>query len=356
MKLTLRNIVKIFKSYDKSDSTFRAIDDVSLEVGDGELVTLLGPSGCGKTTLLRMLAGFEDPTEGDILFGEDRMNDLPPNQRGTAMVFQSYAIFPHLSVRENILFGLRLQNLSETEIAGRLERVLDMVQLHGLENRRPEQLSGGQQQRVALARAVIMEPAILLFDEPLSNLDAKLREQMRVDIRKIQQRLGITSVYVTHDQVEAMSISDRVVVMNRGRIEQLGTPRQLYATPINTFVANFIGKANLLPVRCDEGRWTLLGQPWAPPSPLVFAGEGKLLVRPEGVRPVAMPEVVPAGAVTGVLTRVTYLGSLVEYEVLLPGNITLTAHIPAPTEVLPPVADTPVVLEFIPGAVHILRD
>lgn len=356
MKLTLRNIVKIFKSYEKSDSAFRAIDDVSLEVGDGELVTLLGPSGCGKTTLLRMLAGFEDPTEGDILFGETRMNDLPPNQRGTAMVFQSYAIFPHLSVRENILFGLRLQNLAESEIAARLERSLDMVQLHGLETRRPEQLSGGQQQRVALARAVIMEPAILLFDEPLSNLDAKLREQMRVDIRKIQQRLGITSVYVTHDQVEAMSISDRVVVMNRGRIEQQGSPRQLYATPDNTFVANFIGKANLLPVLCRQGRWTLLGQPWTPPSPLIFDGEGKLLVRPEGVCPVALAESPPAGTLIGTLTRITYLGSLVEYEVLLPGDISLVAHIPAPTETLPPIPGTRVALNFLPGAVHILKD
>ncbi|HOO87703.1 MAG TPA: ABC transporter ATP-binding protein, partial [Synergistales bacterium] len=205
MKIVIDSITKDFGSFDDPGSIFRAVDAVSLEVRDGELVTLLGPSGCGKTTLLRMLAGFEDPTSGNIFFGERRMNDIAPNKRNATMVFQSYAIFPHLNVRDNIAFGLKLKDLSKKEIRERTERVVELVGLEGLEERQPSQLSGGQQQRVALARAVVMEPSVLLFDEPLSNLDAKLREQMRIDIRKLQQRLGITSIYVTHDQIEAMS-------------------------------------------------------------------------------------------------------------------------------------------------------
>ncbi len=193
-----------------------AVDDVSLEIEKGEFVTLLGPSGCGKTTTLRMIAGFEFPTAGDISLDGKAINDLPPHKRDMSMVFQSYAIFPHLTVFENIAYGLKVQRLPKDEIQKRVERVLELVELTGSENRAPNQLSGGQQQRVALARALVMEPKVLLMDEPLSNLDAKLREQMRTEIRRIQQQFGITSVYVTHDQIEAMTLSDRIVVMNEG--------------------------------------------------------------------------------------------------------------------------------------------
>jgi iron(III) transport system ATP-binding protein len=223
-----------------------AVNDVTLDIAEGKLVTLLGPSGCGKTTLLRMIAGFEEPTAGDIWFGDRRINEEPPNTRDAAMVFQSYAIFPHLDVFENVAFGLRLRKLPRAEIKQRVARVLEQTGLTDYAHRSPSQLSGGQQQRVALARCIVMEPRVLLFDEPLSNLDAKLREQMRIEIRDLQQRLGITSIYVTHDQIEAMSISDQIVVMNAGVVQQIGTPHEIYARPVNRFVADFIGKANFV--------------------------------------------------------------------------------------------------------------
>src|SRR6185312_12921256 len=214
-----------------------AVDDLSLEVADGEFLTLLGPSGCGKTTTLRMIAGFLGPDAGDIWF-DDRRN--------TAMVFQSYALFPHMSVAENVGFGLLMRKLPKMESAARVAEALDLVSLTGLEDRRPGQLSGGQQQRVALARAIVTRPDILLFDEPLSNLDAKLREKVRVEIRELQRRLRITSIYVTHDQAEALVVSDRIVVMNRGRIEQIGDPDTIYRAPDNAFVADFIGLTNII--------------------------------------------------------------------------------------------------------------
>src|SRR5690606_25334858 len=223
-------------------------DDVDLEVEKGQLVTLLGPSGCGKTTLLRMIAGFEEPTHGEVWFGERRVDKLAPNARDTAMVFQSYAIFPHLNVYENVAFGLRMKRMPTKALRERVGRVLELVGLTPMAERAPSALSGGQQQRVALARCIVMEPRLLLFDETLSNLDAKLREQMRIEIRDLQQRLGITSVYVTHDQIEAMSMSDLVVVMNAGRVEQVGPPEEIYARPRSRFVADFIGKANFVEI------------------------------------------------------------------------------------------------------------
>jgi spermidine/putrescine ABC transporter ATP-binding subunit len=225
---------------------FLAVDDVSLDVADGEFVTLLGPSGCGKTTTLRMVAGFIAPDGGSILFDETRMNEVPPHRRNTAMVFQSYALFPHMTVAENVAFGLRMRKLPKAERGGRVEEALDMVSLRGLEKRRPGELSGGQQQRVALARAIATRPDILLFDEPLSNLDAKLRERVRIEIRELQRRLGITALYVTHDQAEAFAVSDRIVVMNRGRIEQVGDPHEIYRSPVSSFVADFVGAANIV--------------------------------------------------------------------------------------------------------------
>src|SRR5512145_1719142 len=230
MYLTLENITKVFPTRGNVGEVV-AVHDVNLEIPKGELVTLLGPSGCGKTTTLRMIAGFEFPTSGRIVLDGKEINPLPPHQRDMSMVFQSYALFPHLTVFENIAYGLNVQKLSKKTITERVGRVLDLVHLKGYGDRAPGQLSGGQQQRVALARALVMEPKVLLMDEPLSNLDAKLRESMRTEIRRIQRSLGITSVYVTHDQIEAMTLSDRVVVMNKGLIEQVGTPVEVYRYP-----------------------------------------------------------------------------------------------------------------------------
>ena len=245
--LELKNISKYFQSRDGSGEV-RAVDAATVGIERGQFVTLLGPSGCGKTTTLRLIAGFEFPTYGDIVLDGKNINELPPNRRDMAMVFQSYAIFPHLNVFENIAYGLKIKRLSSQEIKQKVANVLTLTELQGLENRAPNQLSGGQQQRVALARALVMEPKVLLFDEPLSNLDAKLRVQMRSEIRRIQQELGITSVYVTHDQDEAMVLSDQIVVMNKGRVQQTGKAIEIYRHPQTRFVADFIGRANFLPV------------------------------------------------------------------------------------------------------------
>lgn len=359
MKLVIRELVKEFISYERSGQRFRAVDRVNLTVGEGELVTLLGPSGCGKTTLLRMIAGFEDPTSGDILFGEKRVNNLAPNRRNATMVFQSYAIFPHLDVYENIAFGLRLKGLPERDIQSKMNKALDLVGLTGLERRQPSQLSGGQQQRVALARAIIMEPELLLFDEPLSNLDAKLREQMRIEIRSLQQRLGITSVYVTHDQIEAMSISDRIVVMNAGRIEQEGTPRELYSRPRNRFVADFIGKANFLPgTIAGPGKALVAGVEITLPD-LEGWETGKdiiLSARPESLA-VSLPGEETAGTgYRGHLVRTTFLGNLVEYELSVPAMPNLIVHCANPLEgeIFRPGME--VAVDLPPAALHPLAD
>ncbi len=223
------------------------VRDVSLDIAPGELVTLLGPSGCGKTTTLRMVAGFETPTSGRVFIGSGDVTCLPPNKRDTAMVFQSYGLFPHMNVRENVAYGLKLRNRPAREIDERVAAMLAMVGLKGYETRPPSRLSGGQQQRVALARSLIVEPGVLLLDEPLSNLDALLREQMRVEIRKLQRSLGITALYVTHDRVEAMSLSDRIVVMRAGEIIQTGSPQEIYRNPTSVFTAGFVGKATFFP-------------------------------------------------------------------------------------------------------------
>ena len=236
--LRIKNLTKRFDEV-------LAVDNLSLEVANGEFVTLLGPSGCGKTTTLRVIAGFSYPDEGEIFFGDRIMNNISPNKRNTAMCFQSYALFPHMSVWNNISFGLKMQKIPIQEQKKRVSKVMGMLGIENLEKRKPGQLSGGQQQRVALARAIVTEPQVLLFDEPLSNLDAKLRVQVRVEIREMQKRLGITTIYVTHDQDEALAISDRIVVMNQGHIEQLGDPYTIYRKPETSFVAGFIGLANI---------------------------------------------------------------------------------------------------------------
>ena len=230
----------------KTNNPFYAVNDVSLDIQPGEFITLLGPSGCGKTTTLRMVAGFESPDKGEIYLGGEPINAKTPDKRDTAMMFQNYALFPHMNVYDNVAFGLKLRKMSKQEIRERVFSILDLVELTGMENRMTNQLSGGQQQRVALARALVVQPSVLLFDEPLSNLDANLRVQMRTEIRRIQQEVGSTAIYVTHDQSEAMSISDRIVVMNKGVIAQMATPNQVYYRPASKFVASFIGEANYL--------------------------------------------------------------------------------------------------------------
>jgi iron(III) transport system ATP-binding protein len=323
MYVVLDDVVKVFQARGGGGQVI-AVDHVFIEIEKGELVTLLGPSGCGKTTTLRLIAGFEFPTEGTILLDGKVINQEPPHKRDMSMVFQSYAIFPHLSVFENTAYGLNVQRLSKSEVRDRVARALELVELTGLEKRAPNELSGGQQQRVALARALVMEPKVLLMDEPLSNLDAKLREQMRTEIRRIQQRLGITSVYVTHDQVEAMTLSDRIVVMNEGRIEQIGSPSEIYRHPRTRFVADFIGQANFVEGKVEslrdgtlrlEALGTMLTAE-APDDDFQAGEPVTLVVRPE------MIEIDPAeGQVTGLVRRATYLGNVVEYDIEVEGQL-----------------------------------
>ncbi len=241
----LEHISKIYQD-PKTGKNFYAVKDTSLTIEPGSFVTLLGPSGCGKTTTLRMIAGFESPDEGEIYLGEEPINELPPNKRDTAMVFQSYALLPHYNVFDNVAYGLKLRKVPKEEIKQRVMKILDLVELTGMEGRMTNQLSGGQQQRVALARALVIEPSVLLFDEPLSNLDAKLRVSMRTEIRRIQQEVGITAIYVTHDQSEAMALSDKIIIMSKGVVAQMGSPQEIYYHPVNEFVADFIGEANFL--------------------------------------------------------------------------------------------------------------
>jgi iron(III) transport system ATP-binding protein len=308
------HVTKVF--LDPGGALITAVRDLTLEVSAGEFVSLLGPSGCGKTTLLRMIAGFEAPTSGELYLDGRPVTHLPPNARGTAMVFQSYALFPHLTVFENVAFGLRVRDVPQRDIAGRVTEALRLVGLGGLEHRSPDQLSGGQQQRVALARAVVTRPSVLLLDEPLSNLDAKLREQMRVELRRIQRDLGITAIYVTHDQVEAMTLADRIVVLDRGQIQQVAPPAEIYARPANPFVSEFVGKVNLLEgralgIRDGQCRIALEGLEVEVPvtSPVPVGTRVGVVVRPETVH------LGREGPLRGVVRRAIYLGSQIEYEV-----------------------------------------
>jgi iron(III) transport system ATP-binding protein len=311
----LDRLSKHFKS--PEGGIVKAVDDITLELAGGNFVTLLGPSGCGKTTTLRMIAGFEVPTTGRIMVDDKDIARLTPDKRGMGMVFQSYALFPHLTVHDNVAFGVQLQGKKGQELEQAVENALDLVNLHGLGGRKISELSGGQQQRVALARAMAIEPRVLLFDEPLSNLDAKLRVSLRSEIRRIQQALGTTSVYVTHDQAEAMALSDVVIVMNAGRIEQAGPPDEIYRRPASRFVADFIGRANFLKgeVLAVDGERidvSLMGT-----SLTIPAGEGHqpggsavLVARPESVR-------ISEGELRAKIKGSTFLGSHVEYELEL---------------------------------------
>lgn len=305
----------LIKDVTKRFGQVLAVDRVSLQIEPGELLTLLGPSGCGKTTILRIVAGLETATDGRVFIGEADVTRLPPNARDVTMMFQSYALFPHLSVFENVAYGLRVLKRPEAEIGRAVQEVMELVGMTGMEGRNPSALSGGQQQRVALARSLVLNPKVLLFDEPLSNLDAKLRKRMREEIRLLQQRLGITAIYVTHDQAEALAISDRIVVMDRGRISQIGTPLELYHEPANRFVAEFIGEANFLPATIEtavEG-WVNLRigpQSLRVKSRLVSPGPVTVLARPEAIRIHIDGEGLP-----GIIQKVSYLGSAADYTV-----------------------------------------
>lgn len=319
MFLTLNHLTKEFPARGGTGKV-AAVNDVSLTINKGEFVTLLGPSGCGKTTTLRLIAGFEFPTSGSIILDEKNIADEPPNKRDMAMVFQSYAVFPHLNVFENIAYGLRVRKFSDAEIKQKIERVMALVKLTGLENRAPNQISGGQQQRVALARALVVEPKVLLFDEPLSNLDAKLREEMRFEIRDLQKRLGITAIYVTHDQQEALVMSDKIAVMNNGRLMQLGSPEEIYERPQSKFVAEFIGLSDFISGRVEsfDGRHAQImvsGTKLTVPTIAgLQTGQRKLLfIRPNDVE--FASDASQENILSGKIQQATYLGEHMDYRV-----------------------------------------
>jgi iron(III) transport system ATP-binding protein len=310
--LYIENVVKRF-------GDFNAVDGISLEIEEGEFFTLLGPSGCGKTTLLRMIAGFNSVDAGVIRFKEKILNDIPAHRRNIGMVFQNYAIFPHMSVFNNVAYGLKARKVSKEDIEKRVTEVLDLVQMGEYKDRQPSKLSGGQQQRIALARAIVINPDILLMDEPLSNLDAKLRIDMREVIKKIQNNLNITTVYVTHDQEEALAISDRIAVMNGGKIQQIGTPREIYQNPGNTFVADFIGTSTFLDCSLENKtkKKSLLkildGSEIEIPLQTDYSGGAVLAFRAEEVT-LGKPG---PGKLNGKIVFSTFLGGLMNYEIML---------------------------------------
>jgi len=308
----------------KSYGSVLAVDSIRLGVQKGELLTLVGPSGCGKTTALRMIAGFVTPTSGSIYIKGERINDKPPHLRKTAMFFQNYALFPHMKVFENIAFGLRMRKVPRQEIERRVDDVLELAQLRGMEQRYPKQLSGGQQQRIALARALVVEPDVLLLDEPLSNLDLKLRQAMRIELKSIQKRTGVTMIYVTHDQGEALTMSDNVAVMERGKLMQIGSPTEVYERPANEFVAKFLGDANILSgtvrsVADNLVQVSLNNGLIVSSSVAVTVRAGmpvKVSVRPERIRISASPPQM-RNSFKGRIEERIYVGSDVRYHILV---------------------------------------
>jgi ABC-type Fe3+/spermidine/putrescine transport system ATPase subunit len=357
VSIRLDNISKTFQHRVKGRVV--AVNRVSLTVQPGELLTFLGPSGCGKTTTLRMVAGFEDPDEGRIFIGETDVTHLMVNRRNLGFVFQNYALFPHLSIYENIAYGLRVKGMPGAAMEQAVTDVLKLVGLEGYEHQFPNQLSGGEQQRVALARAIVIKPQVLLFDEPLSNLDAKLRVRTRSEIRHLQKSLQITSIYVTHDQEEAMAISDRIVVMNKGEIMQEGTAEELYFRPNCEFVAKFIGKINMMPAEVIEARGNTatlkifdhtfrLSQV----LPGVAAGQKPdVFVRPELVK---LSNQIGPGRLTAVVTERTFLGEKIEYVLKIDGYaINATAYDPQQRDIFSPGQE--VAIEFAETGIQILK-
>ena len=349
----LDHISKIYKD-PKTGKDFYAVHDTSLDIAPGEFVTLLGPSGCGKTTTLRMIAGFESPDEGEIYLGDEAINILPPNKRDTAMVFQSYALLPHYNVFDNVAYGLKLRKAPKEEIKERVTKILELVELSGMEARMTNQLSGGQQQRGALARALVLEPSVLLFDEPLSNLDAKLRVSMRTEIRRIQQKTGITAVYVTHDQSEAMALSDRIIIMNKGVVAQMGTPQEIYYHPNSEFVADFIGEANFLKGVCKglDGDHALLEV--AGTEVRVAAVENMkvgetytIVLRPESAG------LAPEGALQCKVVLSCFMGAYQNYHVMVGDTLVKLTDYDPKNHHIYRVGDT-CALTFRPDGVHIL--
>lgn len=348
------SLKNIYKAYENDEGKVNyAVDDVSLDIPAGKFITLLGPSGCGKTTTLRMVAGFEEISKGDIYFGEDKVNLIPPNKRDCTMVFQSYALFPHMNIFDNIAYGLRVKKMSKDMILSKVESILDIMNLRDYKNRMPSQLSGGQQQRVALARALVMEPGVLLFDEPLSNLDAKLRIVMRDEIRRLQQRLGITAIYVTHDQSEAMSMSDLIIVMNKGKIEQVGSPMEIYQRPTTRFVADFIGTANFVKGTVKSAAHDYM---------IVATKSGELRINRTGhavnseVTVVIRPEAVTltkGNTHVGHVVKSVFMGQTQEYEIEYDGEIMhITEHNPIAENVFPEGAF--VSLSFAEQSLHVI--
>jgi len=349
--IEVRNAVKAFG---QGTSAVRALDDVSVSIGAGEFFTLLGPSGCGKTTLLRLIAGFETPTSGTILLDGTDITALPPNRRPVNTVFQSYALFPHLTVAQNIAFGLEMQGKSRGEVTSRTDEMLALVKLDTFAGRKTSQLSGGQQQRVALARALAPQPRVLLLDEPLSALDLKLRKEMQIELKRLQSETGITFVFVTHDQEEALTMSDRIAVMSAGRIQQVGVPREIYTRPVNRFVADFIGETNFLMgthepggVRLDCGALIAL-------KGAADAGRVTVAVRPEQVRivPPEEPDVIPA-----TLRDWVYFGTDTHCHLVLSDGAEVVARVQSPVSgEADLVRGAAMGLRIAPGAAQVLRD
>ena len=332
-----------FQKVRKEYANFVALETLDLTVNEGEFLTLLGPSGCGKTTTLRLIAGFLEPTSGRILIDGEDVTGLPPQKRGIGMVFQDYALFPHLTIGENIAFGLTERGVAKDKVRARVRELLELVRLPGVEQRYPSEISGGQAQRVALARAVAFTPRVLLMDEPLGALDLKLREAMQLELRRIQQELRITTVYVTHDQIEAMSMSDRIVVMNKGRIEQVGDPTSIYNDPLTRFVADFVGKISFVSGRIEKsaGAYSTIRAATtsldAPVSGVSPGGEVTVAIRPEKLF------ILPQGAATsginvleGVIETRTFVGSVTNIRVRVDGGTSLLVEARSDDQALAP--------------------
>lgn len=316
----------VLKNLTKSFGEFNAVDDLSLVIPKGSFFALLGPSGCGKTTTLRMVAGLEEPTSGSIFVGETEITDMKPYRRPVNTVFQNYALFPHLTIFENIAFGLRRRGINEAEVKAAVDKVLNLIELPQLAQRKPNQLSGGQQQRIAVARAIVNRPALLLLDEPLGALDLKLRRQMQIELKWIQTEIGITFVHVTHDQEEAMTMADTIAVMNKGKIEQMGTPEELYDSPKTSFVANFLGQSNLIPgkVSGNDGNNLIIDlygtKVTVPKARNSAIGDSVLVgIRPEKFRISLEGKANQGNILTGgVVSDVSYIGVSTQYQVEMP--------------------------------------